>query len=299
LGNFSLKVKTYLTLFVFVVLLFLAYSGIEAYQEVRIPGVLQRIGIVYFFVSLLYLKTSQKTQLLTAIALLLVYWGLMALVPVQGIGAANFEKGTNLGAWLDSIVLEGHMWIFSKTWDPEGILSTIPAIASGIIGLLIGQFINRPLPKLEIVKKMAIIGSTLTLLGLLWNIVFPINKSLWTSSYVLYTSGLAILCLTILFYVIEVADYKKWTKLFLIWGVNPMVVFFFSGIIPQGLRMIQFQNPKIPSEQINLQKYLYSFWIEPFFNNPLLASLVGAIIYVGIWSFILWLFYKNKLIFKV
>jgi predicted acyltransferase len=299
LGNFSLKIKTYLTVFVFALLLFLAYSGIEAYQEVRIPGVLQRIGIVYFFVSLLYLKTSQKVQLLTAISLLLVYWGLMALVPVPGIGAANFEKGTNLGAWLDNILLEGHMWIFSKTWDPEGILSTIPAIASGIIGLLIGQLINRPLPKLEIVKKMAIIGSTLTLLGLLWNIVFPINKSLWTSSYVLYTSGLAILCLTFLFYVIEVADYKKWTKLFLIWGVNPMVVFFFSGIIPQGLRMIQFQNPKIPSEQINLQKYLYSFWIEPFFNNPLLASLVGAIIYVGIWSIILWLFYKNKLIFKV
>jgi predicted acyltransferase len=299
LGNFSLKVKTYLTVFVFVILLFLAYSGIEAYQEVRIPGVLQRIGIVYFFVSLLYLKTSQKAQLLTAIALLLAYWGLMALVPVPGIGAANFEKGTNLGAWLDSVVLEEHMWIFSKTWDPEGVLSTIPAIASGTIGLLIGQLINHPLPKLEIVKKTAIIGLTLTLLGLLWNIVFPINKSLWTSSYVLYTSGLAILCLTFLFYVIEVADYKKWTKLFLIWGVNPMVVFFFSGIIPQGLRMIQFQNPQIPTEQINLQKYLYSFWIEPFFNNPLLASLVGAIIYVIIWSFILWLFYKNKLIFKV
>jgi predicted acyltransferase len=299
LGNFSLKVKTYLTLFVFVVLLFLAYSGIEAYQEVRIPGVLQRIGIVYFFVSLLYLKTSQKTQLITATALLLVYWGLMAVVPVPGIGAANFEKGTNLGAWLDSVVLQGHMWIFSKTWDPEGILCTIPAIASGIIGLLIGQLINRPLPKLEIVKKMVIIGSILTLLGLLWNMVFPINKSLWTSSYVLYTSGLAILCLTVLFYVIEVVDYKKWTKLFLIWGVNPMVVFFFSGIIPQGLRMIQFQNPKIPSEQINLQKYLYSFWIEQFFTNPLLASLVGALIYVAIWSFILWLFYKNNLIFKV
>ncbi|MFE3867890.1 acyltransferase family protein [Flavobacterium sp. LS2P90] len=299
LGNFSLKIKTYLTVFVFVALLFLAYSGIEAYQEVRIPGVLQRIGIVYFFVSLLYLKTSQKTQLLTAIALLLIYWGLMALVPVPGIGAANFEKGTNLGAWLDSVILEGHMWIFSKTWDPEGILSTIPAIASGIIGLLIGQLINRPLPKLEIVKKMAIIGLILTLLGLLWNILFPINKSLWTSSYVLYTSGLAILCLTVLFYVIEVIDNKKWTKLFLIWGVNPMVVFFFSGIIPQGLRMIQFQNPKIPSEQINLQKYLYSFWISPFFDNPLLSSLVGALIYVGIWSLILWIFYKNKLIFKV
>ncbi|MBG6111520.1 putative acyltransferase [Flavobacterium sp. CG_23.5] len=299
LGNFSLKIKTYLTLFVFVVLLFLAYSGIEAYQEVRIPGVLQRIGIVYFFVSLLYLKTNQRTQLLTAVSLLLLYWGLMAFVPVPGIGAANFEKGTNLGAWLDSVLLEGHMWIFSKTWDPEGILSTIPAIASGIIGLLIGQLINSSLPKLEIVKKMAIVGLTVTLLGLLWNIVFPINKSLWTSSYVLYTSGLAILCLTVSFYLIEVANYKNWTKLFLIWGVNPMVVFFFSGIIPQGLRMIQFQNPQIPTEQINLQKYLYTFWIAPFFDNPLLASLVGALIYVGIWSFILWLFYKNKLIFKV
>ena len=299
LGNFSLKVKTYLTLLVFATLLFLAYSGIEAYQEVRIPGVLQRIGIVYFFVSLLYLKTNQRTQLLTAISLLLLYWGLMALVPVPGIGAANFEKGTNLGAWIDGVVLKGHMWIFSKTWDPEGILSTLPAIASGIIGLLIGQLINRPLPKLEIVKKMAIIGVLITIAGLLWNLVFPINKSLWTSSYVLYTSGLAILCLTVLFYLIEVANYKNWTKLFLIWGVNPMVVFFFSGIIPQGLRMILFQNPKIPAEQINLQKYLYSFGIEPFFNNPMTASVVGALIYVGIWSFILWLFYKNKLVFKV
>lgn len=299
LGNFSLKVKTYLTLLVFATLLFLAYSGIEAYQEVRIPGVLQRIGIVYFFVSLLYLKTNQRTQLLTAISLLLLYWGLMALVPVPGIGAANFEKGTNLAAWVDSVLLEGHMWIFSKTWDPEGILSTLPAIASGIIGLLIGQLINRPLSKLEIVKKMAIIGVLITIAGLLWNLIFPINKSLWTSSYVLYTSGLAILCLTVLFYVIEVANYKNWTKLFLIWGVNPMVVFFFSGIIPQGLRMILFQNPQVPAEEINLQKYLYSFGIEPFFNNPMTASLVGALIYVGIWSFILWLFYKNKLVFKV
>lgn len=299
LGNFSLKVKTYLTLLVFATLLFLAYSSIEAYQEVRIPGVLQRIGIVYFFVSLLYLKTNQRTQLLTAISLLLLYWGLMALVPVPGIGAANFEKGTNLAAWVDSVLLKGHMWIFSKTWDPEGILSTLPAIASGMIGLLIGQLINRPLPKLEIVKKMAIIGVFITIASLLWNLVFPINKSLWTSSYVLYTSGLAILCLTVLFYLIEVANYKNWTKLFLIWGVNPMVVFFFSGIIPQGLRMILFQNPKIPAEQINLQKYLYSFGVEPFFNNPMTASVVGALIYVGIWSFILWLFYKNKLVFKV
>jgi predicted acyltransferase len=299
LGNFSQKIKTYLALSIFVVLLFLAYSGIEAFREVRIPGVLQRIGIVYFFVAILYLKTSQKTQILTALMLLLVYWGLMALVPVPGIGVANFEKGTNLAAWLDGAILEGHMWSFSKTWDPEGILSTIPAIATGIIGLLIGQLINLPIPKLEIVKKMILVGLTITVLGALWGLLFPINKSLWTSSYVLYTSGLAILCLTILYYVIEIADYKKWTKLFLIWGVNPMIVFFFSGIIPRVLGMIEIQNPEIAAEQINLKDYFYNFCIVPFFNNPMSASLAFALVYVILWSFILWVFYKYNLIFKV
>ncbi|MDI6032790.1 DUF5009 domain-containing protein [Flavobacterium sp. LB2P84] len=299
MGSFNPKVKTYLAVTIFAVYLFLAYSGIEAYQDVRLPGVLQRIGIVYFIISLLYLKTTQKTQLIVASTILLGYWAIMTLIPVPGIGLANLEKGTNLASWIDSILLKDHVWAVTKTWDPEGILSTIPAIASGIIGLLIGQLLNRPLPKLEIAKRMGIAGIILIILALLWSIVFPLNKSLWTSSFVLYTSGLAILSLTLFYYVIDIANYKKWTKLFLIWGVNPMIVFFFSEIIPQGLEMIQFQNPEIPTEQINLQNYLYSFWIAPVFNNPMTASLAGALIYVTIWSFILGLFYKHKLIFKV
>jgi predicted acyltransferase len=299
MGSFNPKVKTYLAVTIFAVYLFLAYSGIEAYQDVRLPGVLQRIGIVYFIISLLYLKTTQKTQLIVASTILLGYWAIMTLIPVPGIGLANLEKGTNLASWIDSILLKDHVWAVTKTWDPEGILSTIPAITSGIIGLLIGQLLNRPLPKLEIAKRMGIAGIILIILALLWSIVFPLNKSLWTSSFVLYTSGLAILSLTLFYYVIDIANYKKWTKLFLIWGVNPMIVFFFSEIIPQGLEMIQFQNPEIPTEQINLQNYLYSFWIAPVFNNPMTASLAGALIYVTIWSFILGLFYKHKLIFKV
>ena len=299
MGSFNSKVKTYLAVTIFVVYLFLAYSGIEAYQDVRLPGVLQRIGIVYFIISLLYLKTTQKTQLIVASTILLGYWVIMTLISVPGIGLANLEKGTNLASWIDSTLLKDHVWAVTKTWDPEGILSTIPAIASGIIGLLIGQLLNRPLPKLEIAKRMGIAGIILIILGLLWSIVFPLNKSLWTSSFVLYTSGLAILSLTLFYYVIDIENYKKWTKLFLVWGVNPMIVFFFSEIIPQGLEMIQFQNPEIPSEQINLQNYLYSFWIAPVFNNPMTASLAGALIYVTIWSLILGIFYKHKLIFKV
>lgn len=299
LGNFSLKIKTYLVFGIFAILLFLAYSPIEAYQEVRIPGVLQRIGIVYFFTSLLFLKTNLRTQLLVAASLLLGYWILMAFVPVPGFGAANFEKGTNLAAWIDNSLLNGHLWSYSKTWDPEGILSTLPAIATGIFGMYVGQILNLQIPKIEILKKIGIVGILLVITGLIWNIVFPINKSLWTSSYVLYTAGIATLSLTILYYIIDVVNYKKWTKLFLIWGVNPMIVFFFSGIIPRVLSAIKIENPEIAAEKINLQNYFYKFCIVPYFSNPLNASLTFALAYAVFWSIILWIFYKYKLIFKV
>ena len=299
MGNFSSKVKNILAFSILVIYLFLAYSGIEAYHDVRLPGVLQRIDIVYFVVSLLYLKTSQKTQIITGVVLLLGYWAVMTLIPVPGVGAANLEKATNLAAWLDSIILEGHMYRGTITWDPEGILSTIPSIVNGIIGLLIGQLLQREITKNQKALKMAVAGIALIIGGLLWNIAFPINKSLWTSSYVLYTTGLATTFLSILYYVIDIAEYKKGFKPFLIWGVNPMIVFFTSQIIPQALVMIQFKNPHNPEQQINLLDYLYSFGIAPFFSNPMAASLAGALVYVGIWTFILWIFYKNKLMFKV
>lgn len=299
MGNFSLKLKNIFAFSILIIYLFLAYSGIEAYQDVRLPGVLQRIAIVYFVVSLLYLKTSQKTQIITGIILLLGYWAVMTLIPVPGIGEANLEKGTNLASWLDSVFLKNHMYHETKTWDPEGILSTIPSIVNGIIGLLIGQLLLLKISKTEIAKKMALVGIALIIAGLLCNIVFPINKSIWTSSYVLYTTGLAATALAILYYIIDIADYKKGFKPFLIWGVNPMIVFFASQIIPQALIMIQFENPYKSGEQINLLNYLYSFGIVPFFSNPMMASFAGALVYVGIWTFILWIFYKNKLIFKV
>ncbi|MDI6033698.1 DUF5009 domain-containing protein [Flavobacterium sp. LB2P84] len=299
LGNFSLKIKTYLVFGIFAILIILAYSQIEAFQDVRIPGVLQRIGIVYFFISLLYLKTNLKTQLLVAASILLGYWIVMAFVPVPEFGAANFEKGTNLAAWLDNLVLKGHLWSFSKTWDPEGILSTLPAVATGILGMFIGQILNLKIQLTEILKKIAVAGFALLIAGLLWSLLFPLNKSLWTSSYVLYSAGISTLCLTLLYFLIDVANYKKWTKLFLIWGVNPMIVFFFSGIIPRVLSSITIQNPEIGTEQINLQSYFYKFYIVPIFSNPMNASLTFAVVYAIFWSLILWAFYKKKLIFKV
>lgn len=299
MGNFSLKMKTYLAVIIFFAYLFLAYSGIQAYENVRLPGVLQRIGIVYFVISLLYLKTSVKTILITLLTILLGYWGLMTLVDAPDFVVTNLEKGTNLAAWLDNTLLKGHLWEYAKTWDPEGILSTIPSIGTGIIGLLIGQLLNSNISKIEIIKKTSLYGIALVVLGLLWSIIFPLNKSLWTSSFVLYTAGIAMVILSVLYYLIDILDYKKGLKLFLIWGVNPMIVFFLSQIIPQALAMISIQNPKIPSEQINLSDYFYVFGVQPFFSNPMTSSLVFALIYVAIWSVMLLYFYKKKWYFKV
>jgi len=299
LGNFSAKIKTILAFSIFGILFFLAYSGIPAYQDVRIPGVLQRIALVYFFTSLLYLKSNMKTQIIVAAILLLGYWALMTLVPVPEFGAANLEKGTNLGAYIDELFLKNHMYSQTKTWDPEGLLSTIPAIASGIIGMLIGQLLNLPTSKIEIVKKMSFVGLGLVVLGLIWSIKFPINKSLWSSSYVLYTAGLGTICLTLLYYIIDVAHYSKWTKLFLVWGVNPMVVFFFSGILPRVLTMVKVNHPELPGEKLGFQSYFYNYGIVPLFENPLNASLAFALFYAAFWSVILWILYQNKLFYKV
>lgn len=299
MGSFSNRLKNILAFTILFLYLILAYGGFVDYQDVRLPGVLQRIAIVYFVVSLLYLKASRRTQIITGIVLLLGYWAIMTLVPVPGFGEANLERGTNLSAWLDSVVLKGHMYYETKTWDPEGILSTLPSIVNGIIGLLIGQILQLNVTKIQKAQRMGMIGTALIFLGLIWDLVFPINKSIWTSSYVLYTTGLATVCLTALYYVIDIAGYKKGFKLFVIWGVNPMIVFFASQIIPQALVMIRFGNPSNPQEQTNLLDYLYHFGIAPLFSNPMTASLAGAVTYVAIWTFILWIFYRNKLIFKV
>lgn len=299
LGNFSMKVKTILAVGIFIILLSLAFSGLEHFEDTRITGVLQRIAIVYFFASILYLKTNLKTQLGVVASILVIYYLLMAFVPVPGFGPANFDKGTNLAAWLDNLVLNGHLWSVSKTWDPEGILSTLPAIGTGILGMYIGQLLNLQTNRPEILKKTAVTGVILLIGGLLWNIIFPINKSLWTSSYVLYTAGIATLCLSLLYYIIDIQGYKKWAKLFLIWGVNPMIVFFFSGIIPRVLGSIQVQNPETGGEEISVLTLIYKHGIAPCFENPLNASLAYALSYAVFWSVILWIFYKKKLIFKV
>jgi len=224
----------------------------------------------------------------------------MTLIPVPGIGDPNFEKGTNLAAWLDNYLLPGHLWATSKTWDPEGILSTLPAIGTGIAGLLVGTLLTNQFSKDKKALYLLIGSISAIVLGLIWNIIFPINKALWTSSYVLYAAGIASACLVVLYYIIDVLGISGWTKFFVIFGVNPMVVFFFSGIIPRVLSSILMGHPKDPAhDPISLQTYFYQFILSPFFSNPVNASLAYALTYLALWFVILYILYRKKLVFRV
>ena len=271
---------------------------LEAFKTVRIPGVLQRIAVVFFISALIFVKTTQKTQLRIMIALLLGYWALLTLVPIPGVGYANLEKEMNLGAWLDrSILTEAHLWKSSRTWDPEGILSTLPAIATGLFGVLIGTWLRRKDRDASVkISWMFSVGVIAVILGLVWDLCFPINKALWTSSFVLYTSGLATIGLSLCYWLIDVQGYKNGTKPFMVYGVNAITVFFLSGLIPRILNMIMVKMPD--GTEVGLREWMYQTFFTPYFS-PINASLAGAVTYILIWLAILWWMYNKKIIIKV
>ena len=270
----------------------------EALSTVRIPGVLQRIAIVFFITALIFIKTSQKTQLRLFIGILIVYWALMTLVPVPGVGYANLEKETNLGAWLDRTMLtEAHLWKSAKTWDPEGILSTLPAVATGLFGVLIGTWLRRKDRQDSVkISWMFSTGIIAVILGLIWDLCFPINKALWTSSFVLYAGGLATIGLALCYWLIDVQGYKKGTTPFVVYGVNAITVFFLSGLIPRILTMIMVTMPD--GTQVNSRVWMYETFFTPYLT-PINASLAGAVTFILIWLAILWWMFNKKIIVKV
>src|SRR5687768_16924019 len=171
--------------------LFMAAFPYFDLTTVRIPGVLQRIALCYLAAFALFRIAGPRMEAAVAAVLLVVYWILMTRVPVPGGHPPNLEPETNLGAWLDRALLSGHLWKQSKTWDPEGLLSTLPAIATTLLGVLAGRWMRSARTPLNKVVGLLVLGSAGVVLGLVWNEWFPINKNLWTSSYVLLTAGLA------------------------------------------------------------------------------------------------------------
>ena len=300
-GVISKILKRSLTLFLLG--LFLNFFPRFDVTTVRIPGVLQRIALVYLACSLLFLKTTPRQQLYILSGLLVGYWFLMTVVPVPGIGYANLEPTTNLAAWLDrTIITPAHVYKATKVWDPEGLLSTLPAIGTGILGLLTGTWLRSNRPATDKVAWLFTAGCLLALSGLLWDGFFPINKALWTSSYVLLAGGLAMLGLALCYWLIDVKPgsrptYSKWVFPFVAFGVNAITVFFLSGLIPRVMSLIKVDGAG--GSPVGLKEYLYQTAIAPLFADPKNASLAGALTFVLIWFVILWIMYRKNIIIKV
>jgi len=270
----------------------------QVLPTLRIPGVLQRIALVFFITALLFVKTSTRTQFRIFVVLLIGYWVIMTFIPVPGMGAANLGKDTNIGAWVDrGILTEAHLWSASKTWDPEGLLGTLPAVATGLFGLLVGTWLKRKDQEEGVkISWMFSMGFLAVIIGLLWDLFFPINKALWTSSFVLFTGGLATISLAFCYWIIDINKYKSGTKPFVYFGVNAIAVFFLSAILPQLVNLIKVSTPS--GEELGLIPYAYQTFIVPHFS-PVNASLVYAVTFVLIWLLILWAMYKKKIIIKV
>jgi predicted acyltransferase len=263
------------------------------FANMRIPGVLQRIAIVYFFASIIFMESGWKAQRNIAVIILLGYWALMALIPVPGHGPANLEPDTNLAAWFDFSLMKGHMW--TEKSDPEGLLSTLPAIATGILGMLAGQWVRHRGDQNEKVIGLLVSGALLTGLGLFWDLAFPINKNLWTSSYVVYTGGLALTVFGITYWLVDVQKSRKWITPFAAYGANCLAVYLASGFFSSALWAI-------PVNSSGGQMPLYTWIYENIFAtwlSPINASAAFAITLILLWLIPLMALYKRKIFIKI
>lgn len=273
--------------------------GIFAYDvsHLRIPGVLQRIALVYAACAVLFLKTDWRGQLWTAVGLLLSYWALMTLVPVPDGNPPNLDPETNLGAWLDRLLLgTNHLWSQSRTWDPEGLLSTFPAVGTGIVGMLTGTWIKRTQDDYRRLTGILAVGAILLALGLVWNTVFPINKKIWTSSYVLYVGGIAMLFLGVVYWLVDVLEYKRWIKPFVIYGVNPLFAYILSGVLAKLSFTIKWGTADGGTQTV--KDWLYAHFFESWLS-PINASLGYAIFNVLVCLAVVWVLYRKRIYIKV
>ena len=261
------------------------------FTTVRIPGVLQRIALVYGVTAIIFLKTNWRTQLWLSALFLLGYWALMTLVPVPGLGEASLEAEANLGAWLDRTLMDGHLWSQSKVWDPEGLLSTIPAFATSIAGILTGTWLKTKNTHHQKIIGMMVVGAVLIVIGLFWDLAFPINKKIWTSSYVLYHSGIALQLLAIIYWLVDVLGYKKWIKPFVVFGVNSLFVFVGSGLLAKLLIYTKIAGQ---SSYSWIFENVFNSWLP---NYP--ASLAFALTVVFLfWALLSWM-YKKRWFIKI
>jgi len=278
-------------------------------ENVRIPGVLQRIGVVYLLAGFWELAATRRRregiasrgEVAGVAAILVGYWCAMTLLPVPGSGARGADvldqPAATLAAWSDRALFgTAHLYRAAKEWDPEGALSTIPAAATALLGLFAGRWIASGAELRRKVSFLAAAGSMAAIAGIAWGELFPINKNLWTSSYVVFTAGMAALGLAAFAWLIDVKRVRAAAMPWVIFGVNPLVAFVGSGVMARlvtSLVRVEWNGRRVP-----LQKALYestfAAWLPP---EP--ASLAWAVAFVALWLALLWPLWKRGIFVKV
>jgi predicted acyltransferase len=278
------------TLILFSIGIFLALFPNFDFSNVRIAGVLQRIALVYFLCSMIYLNTKPFYHIWIGVILLIIYWIFLTKVPFGNTMAGVLEPGNNFAAWIDQFITPGKL--YQTTWDPEGFFSTIPSISSGISGMFCGYII---LNKNKILKDKIILiylyGSLALSLGMLWDFSFPINKNIWTSSYVLFSSGLAMLFLASFMWVIDHKKNQSYIKFGIVFGSNAIFAYVLHSVLGN-----LFYLPVIAGKGI--QEYWMYFGLSTGLD-PQFISLIWALFYTFIIYLIIKEMYKRKIFIKI
>ena len=260
------------------------------FGSIRWVGVLQRIALVFFPCALLYLYTDWKAQLKIAFGILVGYWIIMAYIPVPGIGAPDLSVAEkNWAHYLDSILLPGRLW--QDTWDPEGLLSTLPSIATGIIGMLIGKMILTIKQPYEKLTHLFLIGFGMLVIGGIWKWFFPLNKNIWTSSYVMVMGGMATLSLAAFIYIVDLKGHTKWTTIGRVFGANSIAAYVMAGVLTSIFYSDRFIGIALNNLWMDL--------IPSIGVAPKMASLLYALIYVMIIYIPTYILYKKRIFIKV
>lgn len=276
----------------------LAFGHNFSFATMRIPGVLQRIAVCYLITGLIFLKTDFRMQALITAGLLALYWLAIAFIPVPGYGAGVLTPTGNLCWYIDSNLLAGHTWSGAPApgFDPEGIFSTIPAIATTLFGVLTGHVLRMDRSPNEKTAIMFVAGNLLLLLGGIMDSWLPINKNLWTSSYSVFMAGLALNVFALSYWIIDVKGYKTWAKPFSIYGLNAITVFFLAGIIGRLTAIIKVTGPE--GSLVSLKSFYYKLLFVPI-GDPMVASFLHSIAFmIGLYLIAYWM-YKMKWIIKV
>jgi predicted acyltransferase len=276
--------------------LFLA--GFPDFQlaTIRIPGVLQRIAVCYLAAALAFLGTPLRAQAAALAGLLLGYWALMTLVPVPGFGAGDLGKEGNLASYLDRMLLGPHIWRAAKVYDPEGILSTVPAIATTLAGVLTGHWLRSVRTPAAKAWGMAAAGASATVAGLIWDRWFPINKALWTSSYATFSAGAALVGLAACFWLVDIRRWRWWTTPFVVLGVNAIAAFVLSTLMARLMILVKVAGPE--AARIPIHRWLYESLFAPW-AEPANASLLFALAYVLLWLALMGILYRRRIFIRV